>query len=280
MPDTNQPARPADPSTSAPSPEKPRSIDSSAPKRATPRSSPARQAHFVLQGKGGVGKSYIASLIAQFLAGQGRLGGCFDTDPLNASLVGFQALGAVPVELLTPAQAVNVKGVDRLIEDIVSGSKDVVIDNGAASFLPLSHYLIANNIAGVLTEHGVRMVVHTVITGGSGGLDTLKGLDALVEHFAGAADVVVWVNEYFGPAKFRGTDFAHTAVFTNHHGKIRGVIYLRALDPHLFAPNLAELLESKMTFDEAAASPDFMLMEKSRLHRIKNDIWTQLESVV
>ena len=43
------------------------------------------RAHFVLQGKGGVGKSFIASLITQYLTEKGRLEACFDTDPVNGS---------------------------------------------------------------------------------------------------------------------------------------------------------------------------------------------------
>lgn len=233
----------------------------------------------MLQGKGGVGKSFIASLIAQYLTDQGRLEACFDTDPVNASLQSIPALGAQPVELLTE-DAVNVKGVDRLIEAIVKAEKEVVVDNGAASFLPLSRYLIENDIASVLRQHGVRMVVHTVVTGGANGFDTLKGLDALMEHFAPGAEIVIWINEFFGPARFQGTDFEHTTIFTKNRGNIRGLVYLRQLDKNLFAPNLAELLNRSMTFAEAAASDEFMLMEKSRLHRIKTGIWDQLGSVI
>ena len=35
-----------------------------------------------------------------------------------------------------------------------------------------------------------------------------------------------------------------------------------------------------MTFAEAAVSPEFMLMEKSRLFRIKSEIWNQLATVL
>ena len=46
-----------------------------------------KQIHFILQGKGGVGKSFIASLLAQYL--RDRKNGqvvCFDTDPVNPTL--------------------------------------------------------------------------------------------------------------------------------------------------------------------------------------------------
>lgn len=123
-------------------------------------------------------------------------------------------------------------------------------------------------------------MMHTVVTGGGNGMDTLKGLDALVRHFAPAAEVVVWINEFFGAARFEGTDFEETNVYHEHRAHIRGLVHLRKLDPVMFAPNLARMLERHMTFAEAAASSEFMLMEKSRLFRIKTDIWSQLATVL
>lgn len=277
MPDTNQPAVAPSPSTETRA--RTTRTGSSADRAPSAKNEAPRSAHFVLQGKGGVGKSFIASLLAQYLADQGRLQGCFDTDPVNGSLQTIPALQAEPVELLNRS-AINGKGADRLIQSIVTASKDVVVDNGAASFLPLSRYLVENDIASVLAEHGVSMVVHTVVTGGSNGLDTLKGLDALIEHFTPGAQIVVWVNEFFGPARFKGTNFEMTNVYTQNQAKIRGLVYLRQLDPELFAPNLAEMLERKLTFTEALACDDLMLMEKSRLFRIRSGVWEQLGTVL
>jgi hypothetical protein len=154
------------------------------------------------------------------------------------------------------------------------------VDNGAASFLPLSRYLIENDISGILARHRGQMVVHTVVTGGPNGLDTLKGLDALIRHFAPGAEIICWVNEYFGPARIEGIDFEQTKVYLDNQGKIRGLVYLRKLDPEMYEPNLADMLDRNMTFSEAAASDHFMLMEKSRLSQIKQDIWNQLDRIL
>jgi cellulose biosynthesis protein BcsQ len=44
-------------------------------------------AHFIMQGKGGVGKSLTASILMQYLLKQGlEVSGC-DTDPVNSSLL-------------------------------------------------------------------------------------------------------------------------------------------------------------------------------------------------
>lgn len=50
-----------------------------------------RQVHFTLQGKGGVGKSFISSLLIQYLRDKGQLVTVVDTDPVNATLTGYKA---------------------------------------------------------------------------------------------------------------------------------------------------------------------------------------------
>jgi len=69
---------------------------------------------------------------------------------------------------------------DDLIEIISQTTSDVIIDNGASSFIPLSSYLVANGIVSVFQSMGHQLFVHTVITGGQALPDTLIGFDALV----------------------------------------------------------------------------------------------------
>src|SRR5687768_8770781 len=58
------------------------------------------QAHFILQAKGGVGKSLAASVIAQFLRGRGESVEVVDTDPSNATLFGYKALNVQRLDLM------------------------------------------------------------------------------------------------------------------------------------------------------------------------------------
>ena len=46
----------------------------------------------ILQGKGGVGKSFIAATIAQYKASKGQKPLCIDTDPVNSTFHGYKAL--------------------------------------------------------------------------------------------------------------------------------------------------------------------------------------------
>jgi hypothetical protein len=82
----------------------------------------------------------------------------------------------------------------RTRTDAVTAVHFVLQGKGGASFLPFSRYLVENDISAVLREHATPTVVHAVVTGGGNSMDTLKGLDALVRHFAPGAEIVVWIN--------------------------------------------------------------------------------------
>ena len=56
--------------------------------------------HFVLQGKGGVGKSLIASLLYQYLHQQGRAVTGVDTDPVNATFAGYKELSVQVLNIM------------------------------------------------------------------------------------------------------------------------------------------------------------------------------------
>jgi CO dehydrogenase nickel-insertion accessory protein CooC1 len=87
-----------------------------------------REVHAVLAGKGWIGKTLVASLLAQYLREVDRPLVCLDTDPVNRSLVGFAALDAKPIELLMKDQH-NIRGVDQLIESVLTENTNFVIDH-------------------------------------------------------------------------------------------------------------------------------------------------------
>ena len=57
--------------------------------KATPNSEGA--IHLTLQGKGGVGKSLVAAVLAQYLKSAGRDVRCIDTDPVNRTFAQYAA---------------------------------------------------------------------------------------------------------------------------------------------------------------------------------------------
>ena len=220
-----------------------------------------------------------ASLVAQYLTDQGRTPVCFDTDPLNESFVRIKALGADAVALLKD-DAINADEVDRLIERILTTDAEIVVDNGAASFVPMSRYLVENNIAELIESAGKRMVIHTVLVGGGNTVDTTKGLEAILASFPPSVKVVVWINDYFGAVEDIGGVFEDWSIYQDNRDRIAGVVHLKQQSQQ-FGLNIGQMLERKLTFAEALAdTAAFMTVPRQRLTMFRRSIWEQLAAVV
>jgi len=131
--------------------------------------------HLSLQGKGGVGKSLVASLLAQYFMCRGHGVRCLDTDPVNQTLSQYKGLQVKHVKLLRDG-GIDQRGFDALMETILTETGTFVVDNGASTFIPLWNYILENNVIGMLRDSGKKLYVHTVVTGGQALADTLKGL--------------------------------------------------------------------------------------------------------
>ncbi len=238
-----------------------------------------KQVHFTLQGKGGVGKSLISSLIAQYLRSKGEPVVVVDTDPVNATLMGYKAFDTQRLELMENGSLIE-RNFDSLIERIVEEDSNFVVDNGAASFIPLSYYIAENDAINVITGSGKQVVIHTVVTGGQAIKDTLAGLASLIEQMPEDAKIVVWLNEFFGEIVAGGKEFTQMQVFLNNRDRIHGIVRIARQTGSTFGKDIQLMLDSKLTFDEIDGSADFGLMAKSRLFRVKQAIYGQLGEVV
>jgi CobQ/CobB/MinD/ParA nucleotide binding domain len=143
---------------------------------------PAGKLHFVLQGKGGVGKTVVALLLSQCIQESGEPVICVDTDPVNASLSSLSSFNPERVSIFT-GKKVDTRSLDLFTEMLLTKDAHFVVDNGASSFVPVSQYLIENDVTGILVEAGRQPVVHVVVTGGPGMLDTMNGLASILQDF-------------------------------------------------------------------------------------------------
>lgn len=101
--------------------------------------------HFLQQGKGGVGKSVVASLLVQALRHLGEEVTAFDTDPVNASLASYEDFHAVRIDIVRDGM-VDTSAFDELLEGIYGllPGAHAVVDNGASSFLALKQLLLGD----------------------------------------------------------------------------------------------------------------------------------------
>jgi hypothetical protein len=239
--------------------------------------------HLTLQGKGGVGKSVVATLLAQYLRDKGIAAKCFDADPLNQTLAGFAGLGVMKVDLMEVTEKgrrINPRRFDDLVEQIAvqPGESHVIVDTGSSSFVALVHYLVSNDVPSVLSQTGHELVVHTVVTGGQALLDTLHGVGQLVKQLDNVR-FVVWLNPFWGPIAEDGKTFEQMKTYQDIKKRIETVVNLPAFVDELFPQDIAAMLKSRLTFKEAIESPAFSLMSRHRLKVAQRDFYSRLDTL-
>lgn len=236
-----------------------------------------KQVHIILQGKGGVGKSLISSLMAQYFNEHQRSTLCIDTDPVNHTFAGYKELKVESIVLLQDKN-INTRNFDSMIEHILKDDvEQIIIDSGASTFLPLASYLANNDIPHFLQESEISLNLHTVVTGSQGTADTINGMNSLVETFKNQANIYVWLNSYFGAIEIYGKKFLDLEVFQRNQEFITSVIEIPELDKDTFNFDLIELLREKKTFNEGINDPQITIMNRHRLTILKHKLFNLIE---
>ncbi len=231
--------------------------------------------HMMLQEKGGVGKSVIAAALAQYMKSKDQNPLCIDTDPVNATFHGYKALDVKRIHIMEDDE-INPRRFDALIDLISDSTEDAVIDNGASSFVPLSHYLISNQVPGLLMEMGHELIVHTVITGGQALLDTVSGFAHVTSQFPDRTLFVAWLNPYWGPIEHEGKTFEQMKAYLANKARVSAIV--RLLKEETYGRDLSDMLQERLTFDEALAMDSLTIMTRQRLKIVKRLIFEQLDT--
>jgi hypothetical protein len=233
--------------------------------------------HLTLQGKGGVGKSLIAAILAQFFKNSGQDVRCVDTDPVNRTFAQYAALAVDRLQLRDEHNRIDQRSFDGLMERFLTeDGATFVVDNGASTFLPLWHYLLENNALDHLRENGRKVYVHTVITGGQALIDTLNGFHELAQTTQDR-NIVVWVNEYFGRIEAEGKKLSDMATFRENADKVCGAVVFSKRNQDTFGRDLEEMISAKLTFQEAIGQTKLPLMAKQRIKLVQRDLFEQLD---
>jgi hypothetical protein len=231
--------------------------------------------HLILQGKGGVGKSLVASILGQYFLNRSEDVSCIDTDPVNHTLAQYQALRAEHLKLMVESR-IDVRLFDQLMERLLTQDQSFVIDNGASTFIPLWDYILENEVVETLQDAGRSVFLHSVVTGGQAMLDTLSGFHDLAANCP-ARNLVVWVNEFFGPVESDGKRFRDMKVFAEHRDRIRGTVTIPKRSADTFGRDIEEMLRAKRTFAEVLEDRQFSIMSRQRLALVRRDLFEQLD---
>jgi len=233
--------------------------------------------HFTLQGKGGVGKSLVASILAQYFRHRGAEIHCIDTDPVNQTFSQYTELGSEHLALMHYGK-IDSRGFDVLMERLLTEDGIFIVDNGASTFIPLWSYIVETNALALLRATGRRLCVHTVVTGGQALGDTLKGFKSLADSSA-ERNIVVWLNEYFGAIERDGKTFTEMLAYKECESKVFGLVRIPKRNQDTFGRDIEDVIARKLTFEEAIRNGRASVMSKQRLKVVQRELFEQLDQM-
>jgi len=242
---------------------------------------PLKQCHTIMQGKGGAGKSFVASLICQHYQLSKMAYQAIDLDPVNRTLTAFKGVRAKPWDVMAEGKNLKIdpRRFDLLVEEIIASETDVIIDTGSTSFIPFNEYLIEQDITNLLLASGVETVIHCVLRGSSSLVDTINGLNSLcANHSEDSTRIHVWLNEADGPIAKDGKEFEEMKVFKKWTERIEGVIRIPEQTNELYAGDLKEMLGNNLTFQESINSSNTRIVAKQRLRQMQDEMQSQMAS--
>jgi hypothetical protein len=150
--------------------------------------------HFIGGEKGGVGKSVVARVLAQYFIDHEIPFVGFDTDQSHGSLRRFYA------DYAQPAAIDRYEGLDAIIETAVEQpDRRVIVDLAAQTHAFVTRWMDDSGLLDIRDELGVAPVYWHVMDAGRDSADLLA---KLLDRFAGRLPLVVVLNEV------RGDNFA------------------------------------------------------------------------
>lgn len=233
--------------------------------------------HFVLQGKGGIGKSLVTSIIAQYLTSKLGTVLSFDTDQENTTLLHYKKLNVEHIPLMNSSRIIDSKKLDILMEKLLSSEKCCVVDNGANTFSPLLAYFIENQCFEMLRDAGKKVFIHTIIGGGDTLVDTATGFNSIAQGLTDTP-IILWLNEFFGDLALpSGEKLEDLKVYKQNAKSVDNVVFMQARNPQTFGSDIKKMNTKRLTLDEILVSTEFGIMEKQRLKTVFRDIYSQLD---
>ncbi|MDD2811474.1 mobilization protein [Rhodoferax sp.] len=154
--------------------------------------------NFIGGEKGGVGKSVVARVLAQYFIDHDQAFMGFDTDRSHTSFTRFYADYAAPVLVD------SYEGLDRVVGIFESAPESgdiprVIVDMAAQTAAPLARWIQDSDLLSLLQDMGVRVNFWHVADAGK---DSVELLGRLIETYGSSANYIIVKNHG------RGSDFS------------------------------------------------------------------------
>lgn len=159
-----------------------------------PADTTAGAIHFVGGEKGGVGKSLLSRLLAQYMIDRGIPFTGFDTDRSHGALLRFYA------DYASPALVDNFEALDAIVESaLAEPGRRVLVDLAAQTHEPLARWMDESGVLELAAEAGVAVHYWHVMDAGRDSVDLLA---RLLDRFGDRLRYVLVLNQ------LRGDDFS------------------------------------------------------------------------
>ena len=221
--------------------------------------------HFVGGEKGGVGKSVLARLLAQYHIDHQLPFTAFDTDRSHGALLRFYTHYSRPIVLD------EFESADQLMEAALAADQDILVDLAAQTSLPLHRWIEQNDLLNLAGEEQVPVIFWHVLDDGADGIALLG---ALCERYLDRAAYVAVRN--YG----RGRDFsAFDASPVRARAQQFGALVLDL--PELHAGTMRKIDHQGISLWAGAHNKDsgLGLMDRQRVKVWLRRVYQQLDQV-
>lgn len=146
--------------------------------------------HFIGGEKGGVGKSVVARVVAQYLIDKSIPFLGFDTDRSHGALLRFYA------DYASPVVVDSYESLDLIVESAIANpDKRILVDLAAQTHDPLAKWMDESGVLEMAEEGGYSLTYWHVMDSGKDSVDLLK---KLLDRFGSRLNYVVVLNQLRG----------------------------------------------------------------------------------
>lgn len=226
--------------------------------------------HFVGGEKGGVGKSVLARLLAQYYIDRDLPFSAFDGDLSHGALVRHYG------EFSSPVDISRFESADQIAETAAESGQDVIVDLAAQASRPLDRWMGETGLAELGAELGIAITLWHVMDDGT---DSVRLLGEVVATYGEGPDYVLVRN--LG----RGGDFS---LFDDSAEKARALaVGAQVMDlPNLHAPTMRKIDRTGASLWAAANNkdvergPGLGLLERQRVRVWLSKAYAELDRVL
>jgi hypothetical protein len=234
----------------------------------TPASMTTTNIHFIGGEKGGVGKSLMARVLAQYLIDKQLPFLGFDTDRSHGALMRFYPAFAssVAVDKIESLDAIVEAGVDQ-------PGRRILVDLAAQTHDPLATWMEDAGVIGLADELGMKIFYWHVMDSGRDSVDLLR---RLLDRFGTGLQYVLVRNQVRG-ADFSGLE--QSGEQSRAIGMGANVVSVKKLNEHI----IQKIDAASSSFWQAKASDKdstgLGLMDRQRVKMWLRDVYREIDEV-